>query len=109
MTDKEALFACLIAAGITILLRALPFLVFSGKKTPKIIHYLGEVLPYAIKGMIVVYCFRNISFTQGVNGFLPALIASAVAVLLYAIKRNTILSIVSATIVYMILVQFVFL
>ena len=108
MTDIQALIACLVASGITILLRALPFLVFSGKKTPKIVQYLSEVLPYAIMGMLVVYCFKDVNFTGGIDGFLPEIIASLVAVLLYSFKKNTILSIVFATAVYMILVQFVF-
>ena len=108
MTDIQALIACLVASAITILLRALPFLVFSGKKTPKIVQYLSEVLPYAIMGMLVVYCFKDVKLTGGISGFLPELIASAVAVLLYSFKKNTILSIVLATAVYMILVQFIF-
>ena len=47
-----------IMAIVTILLRFLPFWVFK-KNTPKYISYLGEVLPAAIIGMLVVYCLRN--------------------------------------------------
>ena len=56
-------------ALVTIALRFLPFLIFSGKrKTPAYISYLGKVLPFAIMGMLVVYCLRNISFTSGSFG-----------------------------------------
>ena len=47
----------------TMLTRFLPFLLFpNSSKTPKFIRYLGKVLPYAVMGMLVVYCLRNVSF-----------------------------------------------
>ena len=64
-------------------------------------------MPYAIKGMLVIYCLRGISFTAAAN-FLPELIACAVVVLAHVWKRNTLLSIISGTVCYMLLVQFVF-
>lgn len=93
---------------VTIMLRFLPFLIFTGnRKTPKIIEKLGKTLPYAIMGMLVVYCLKEISFSE-VSGFLPQIIACAVVGVLYILKRNTLLSIVCGTICYMVLVQFVF-
>ena len=93
---------------MTLLLRFLPFLIFNGKReTPPYIIYLGKVLPYAIMGMLVIYCLRGISFTAAAN-FLPELIACAVVVLAHVWKRNTLLSIISGTVCYMLLVQFVF-
>ena len=93
---------------MTLLLRFLPFLIFNGKReTPPYIIYLGRVLPYAIMGMLVIYCLRGISFTAAAN-FLPELIACAVVVLAHVWKRNTLLSIISGTVCYMLLVQFVF-
>lgn len=53
----HSLILVLVMAGITILIRFLPFLIFR-KGTPKPILYLGEVLPYAIMGMLVVYCLK---------------------------------------------------
>lgn len=59
---------------LTFFVRGLPFLLFSGKsKTPAYIMYLGKVLPYAIIGMLVVYCFKNVSLLQTPFG-LPELI-----------------------------------
>lgn len=47
----------------TQLTRWLPFLFFrSNKPTPAYIYYLGKVLPPAIFGMLVVYCYRNTDF-----------------------------------------------
>ena len=106
MTHAALIIA--VAGAVTLMLRFLPFLVFSGKReTPPYIVYLGKVLPYAIMGMLVIYCLRGISFTAAAN-FLPELIACAVVVLAHVWKRNTLLSIISGTVCYMLLVQFVF-
>ena len=106
MTHAALIIA--VAGAVTLLLRFLPFLIFGGKReTPPYMVYLGKVLPYAIMGMLVIYCLRGISFTATAN-FLPELIACAVVVLAHVWKRNTLLSIISGTVCYMLLVQFVF-
>lgn len=106
MTHAALIIA--VAGAVTLMLRFLPFLVFGGKReTPPYIVYLGKVLPYAIMGMLVIYCLRGISFTATAN-YLPELIACAVVVLAHVWKRNTLLSIISGTVCYMLLVQFVF-
>ena len=95
-------------ALVSFLLRAFPFLVFSGKReTPKFVLYLGKVLPFAIIAMLVVYCVKDISFDT-VSHFLPYIIAGAVVVLLHIWRRNTLLSILAGTLSYMALVQFIF-
>ena len=105
---SHAALIIVVAGAVTLLLRFLPFLIFNGKReTPPYIIYLGRVLPYAIMGMLVIYCLRGISFTAAAN-FLPELIACAVVVLAHVWKRNTLLSIISGTACYMLLVQFVF-
>ena len=97
-----------VIAVVTAALRMLPFLIFGGKrKTPKIVLYLGHVLPFAIMGMLVVYCLKDVSVVNFPFG-LPELIAGAVVALLHLWKRNTLISIVSGTLLYMMLVQFVF-
>lgn len=105
---SHAALIIVVAGAVTLLIRFLPFLIFNGKReTPPYIIYLGKVLPYAIMGMLVIYCLRGISFTAAAN-FLPELIACAVVVLAHVWKRNTLLSIISGTACYMLLVQFVF-
>lgn len=97
-----------VVAIITALLRFLPFLIFSGKReTPKFILYLGKVLPYAIMAMLVVYCLKGISFMSAPFG-LPELIASAAVIVIHLLKKNTLISISLGTIIYMVLIQFVF-
>ena len=93
---------------VTIALRFLPFLIFSGKRqTPAYVSYLGKVLPFAIMGMLVIYCLRNISFTAMPFG-IPELLGCAVVALLHLWKRNTLLSIAGGTVFYMLLVQMIF-
>ena len=97
-----------IMSAVTILLRFLPFLIWSGKrKTPKYILYLGKVLPPAIIGMLVIYCLKDISFAAAPFG-VPELIAGAGVVLLQVWRRNSLLSILGGTVLYMFLVQAVF-
>ena len=97
-----------VTAAVTIALRFLPFLIFGGeKKTPPYISYLGKVLPYAIMGMLVVFCLKNVSILSAPHG-IPELIAGAVTVGLHIWKRNTLISIVAGTVCYMLLVQLVF-
>ncbi len=92
----------------TVITRFLPFAVFSSKRlTPKYIQYLGKVLPGAIFAMLVVYCLRNVSLSQGSHG-IPELIAIAVTVGLHLWKRQMLISIAGGTVCYMLLIQFVF-
>ena len=58
-------------------------------------------------GMLCVYCLKDVSVTGYPFG-LPEIIASAVVVLLHLWKRNTLVSILSGTLKYMALVEWVF-
>ena len=67
----------------TMCTRFLPFLVFpESKQPPRIIEYFGQVLPYAMTGLLVVYALRNTPILTGSHG-LPELIACTVIVLLH--------------------------
>lgn len=108
MTNTTIFLYILVASLVTVALRTLPFILFSGKnKTPKIITHLGTYLPFAIMAMLVVYCFKDVSF-MAYPYCIPELIAAAVVVILHILKRNTLLSISVGTVLYMLLVQFVF-
>jgi branched-subunit amino acid transport protein AzlD len=97
-----------IVALVTAFLRFLPFLIFGeNRTTPPLIAYLGKVLPFAIMGMLVVYCLKDVSFRSGSFG-IPEILGCAVVALLHVWKRNTLLSIGAGTVCYMLLVQLVF-
>ncbi|HIV16413.1 MAG TPA: branched-chain amino acid transporter permease [Candidatus Alectryocaccobium stercorigallinarum] len=104
---QEIITVGLCVAG-TMLMRFLPFLIFSSKRpTPKYIQYLGKALPGAIFAMLVIYCLRNVSLFQGSRG-IPEIIAIAVTVILHLWKRQMLISIAGGTVCYMLLVQLVF-
>ena len=97
-----------VMALVTAALRFLPFIIFNNnQKTPKFIEKLSTTLPFAIMGMLVVYCIKSIMFTN-VEGFLPMLIAGTIVVVLHIWRRSTLISIVGGTVSYMLLVQLIF-
>ena len=102
------LLQILVMAAVTALLRFLPFLIFKDSShRPAVISYLGVVLPYAVIGMLVVYCLKNVSLLAAPHG-LPELIAILAVVGLHLWRKNTLLSIFGGTAIYMLLVQLVF-
>lgn len=103
-----ALAAIAVMAVVTFLTRALPFLFFGGKKDPpRIVLYLGRVLPPAVIAMLILYCLRGTTFAAPA-GWAPALIAGLFVVAVHLWKHNNLLSILGGTVLYMILVQAVF-
>ena len=91
----------------TMVTRFLPFLIFpEGKEPPEFIQYLGKVLHYAVIGLLVIYCLKDVpgSGTYGI----PEFLAIAFIVLLHRWKKSILLSIGGGTVFYMLLVQVVF-
>lgn len=108
LTTGQAVAAIAVMAAVTFLTRVLPFLLFDrGGSPPKVVLYLGKVLPPAVIAMLIIYCLRNISFA-GAAGWAPQLLAAAAVVALHLWKRNNLLSIFGGTVLYMVLVQGVF-
>ena len=106
--DNHAALVILIMGLVTLATRLLPVLIFGrGEKVPDYILYLGKVVPFTAMGLLIVYCLKDVSVVESPHG-LPELIALAVVSGSYLWKRNTILSVVIGTVVYMILVQMVF-
>lgn len=108
LNTAQTLISIAVMAAVTFLTRALPFLLFDrGDHPPKLVLYLGRVLPPAIIAMLIVYCLKGITFTT-LGGWLPPLIAGLAAVLLHLWKGNDLISIFGATVLYMVLVQGIF-
>lgn len=108
MSDLHSGLLVAVIVLVTVLLRALPFIIFGGKrKTPGFITYLSQVLPCAIIGMLVVYCLRGVELFKAPYG-LPELLAGGAVVVLHLWKKNTLLSIALGTVLYMLLVQMKF-
>ena len=104
MSNGSDLLMIGVIAGVTILLRFLPFLIFGKRKSSPYLNYLGKVLPYAIMAMLVIFCLKNMSLIQSPHG-IPELLSCGMVVVLYLWKRQTLLSIVGGTACYMLLIQ----
>ena len=106
-TTQALVIAGAVTLG-TIITRFLPFLLFpDNKPIPKVVEYLGRTLPAAMMGLLVVYCFKNVSWLSGSHGA-PELLATAAVVGLHLWKKNVLLSIAGGTALYMVLLQAVF-
>ena len=58
-----------VAAIVTLFIRAIPFVLFGGKReVPATVTYLGKVLPPAIMVILVVYCVKGIDLFTGNHG-----------------------------------------
>ena len=108
MTFPEECITIGLCALASVLTRSLPFLLLSEKKpTPPIIRYLGNVLPAAVFGMLIVYCLKDTTFLSGSYG-LPELAGILMTAVLHLKFRQMLLSIGGGTAVYMVLIQYVF-
>ena len=107
MTQTQMILTVLAVALGTLLTRFLPFLIFpEGKTPPALITRLGNVLPGAVIGLLVVYCLKD-GFSGTYHG-VPELISLVPVILLHKWRRNTLLSIAAGTVLYMFLVQHIF-
>ena len=108
LTPIQTIIMILAVAAGTQLTRWLPFWLFPEKKEPPaIVTYLGRVLPAATMGLLVVYCLKGVSWTSAPRG-IPELISVAVVAVLHHRKGNVLLSIAGGTVLYMVLVQMIF-
>lgn len=108
METWQGVVTILMAVLGTVITRFLPFIVFpESERPPRVVEYLGKVLPYAMGGLLVVYSIKNVTPFSGTHG-IPEAVAIAVIVALHVWKRSMLLSIAGGTAVYMLLVQVVF-
>ena len=108
LTPVQTMVIILAVTLGTQITRWLPFLMFpENKQPPKVVLYLGRVLPPAMMGLLVVYSLRSTDLLGGSHG-IPEAIAVAVTAGLHLWRRNTLLSILAGTACYMLLVQLVF-
>lgn len=105
---RHALIIILVMGLMTLATRILPVLIFGrGEKVPDYIMYLGRTVPYTAMGLLIVYCLKDVSIASAPFA-LPEIIAMAAVIGSYLWKRNSILSVVVGTVLYMFLIQVVF-
>ncbi len=95
----------LITSAVTFLTRSAPFLLFSdGQSVPRLVTYLGRVMPPAIIIMLVIYCIRNVT-PIAYPYAIPEIVGVVATIGLHLWKKNTFLTIGISTVLYMLLVQ----
>lgn len=108
MPHNQMLMTILIIVLGTMITRFLVFLIFPPtKEPPRFITYLGKVLPPSAIGLLVIYALKDIQITK-MPFVIPELVAILVIIIMHKWRRNTLISIASGTIVYMLFVQVVF-
>lgn len=108
MTYKEMMLTVGLVTFGTIFTRFIIFMIFPPtKQPPHFISYLGLVLPSAAISLLVVYALKDLVIIEQPYA-LPEFISILFIVLIHKWKRNTLLSIASGTILYMLFIQFIF-
>lgn len=111
MSGNVIIYSIIIIALIAVLTyaaRLFPYVIFGrGNKIPDMVIFLGEVLPPAVMVLLIVYCIRNISIFAYPYG-IPEFSAILLTVILYLTVKNNLAAMISGTVLYMILIQLVF-
>jgi branched-subunit amino acid transport protein AzlD len=99
-----ALGAILAMAAVTILCRAAPFLFFMKRRPPAVVDYLQKYIPPMIMTVLVLGSYKGISFAAAPYG-IPEIAAGLCVAGLHLWKRNTLVSILGGTTLYMVLIR----
>lgn len=107
MTKSEQLITIILISISVIITRFLPFLVFpEGKELPKYIKFLSKTLPLSLTSFLVVFCLKDaISYKYH---SMPEILSIIFIIIIHKIKKNTLISIGAGVVLYMILVQNIF-
>lgn len=103
MSTKEMLLMIFAVALGTFVTRVLPF-VFFRKSVPASVKKLGDLIPFSMMAFLVVYTLRDTALTSAPYGA-NELLALLSIVLVRRWKKNLLLSVLTGTFVYMLLVQ----
>ena len=104
MSTELAVLTTFLIALIIICERAFPFVLFSTKTPPGILHFLEKYIPPVVMGFLCIWALKDIRFDETVN-YLPAVTGALLAAITYIWKKNTLISIFGSTIVYMVLIR----
>ena len=104
MAIEQLVIAVVIMAGVTVLTRALPFLLYKKWNPPKIILFVQRYIPPMVMLILVLYALGDVSWGSPPHG-LPELAAAALTAGLHLWRRNALISIFSGTGLYMVLIQ----
>lgn len=87
--------------------RAFPFLLFSKKNPPPVIKFIQKFIPPLVMACLLVYCVKDVSFVKDGRiypaEFVPSFASVFVTMTLQLWRKNTLLSILAGTVLYMLL------
>ena len=86
-----------VCAACTFFERWLPWLLFGRRAVPRVVEYLGKILPMAVMVSLLVYCLRGMQFSAA-GAWVPQVIAVGVTAGLHWWRRSTLLSIAAGTV-----------
>jgi branched-subunit amino acid transport protein AzlD len=105
MNTSYLIWAIIISALVTILLRALPFVLFRSKKqTSPALDFIAKNLPVAVIAILIIYSISHISFST-FNGWIKEIVGISFVVFLHLFKKNTLISVLGGTLIYMVMIQ----
>ncbi|MCQ2797448.1 MAG: AzlD domain-containing protein [Bacilli bacterium] len=104
--ELYGILAIFIMSMVTIALRFSPIIFFRGERIPKWLDYLGKVLPFVMMPILVMYCIKDTEWGY-VGSLVPMLSGVSITAILHIYKKNTILSLISGMVVYIVLLRFV--
>ena len=105
MTAVQIFITIAVVVFGTVITRSISFIIFpANRETPPFITYLGKVLPSAVMGMLVIYCYKSIDFNLGTHG-IPEILAGLIVAGLQFWKKNMLISICAGTVLYMVLIR----
>ncbi|MBR1537767.1 MAG: AzlD domain-containing protein [Treponema sp.] len=115
LTATEAFIATLAIGVMMLLLRLLPFMIFSKRKSPAFFSFIEKFIPALSIAVLFLICFKEKTVDLIFKSTAPAteipsvicaLAASILTVLLHLWKKNAMISIFGGTILYMLLNYF---
>ncbi len=99
---EQAFFGAVVSGLIVFMTRLLPFVIFGRRKPPKFIGFIERYTPSLIIAVLIVYCFKDVSFCS-VNMSVPYVAAAACVCALHLVFDNSLVSIGGGTVIFMIL------
>ncbi|MDC7246029.1 MAG: AzlD domain-containing protein [Sphaerochaetaceae bacterium] len=105
MSSSYIIWAIVISALVTIFLRALPFILFRSEKAgSEALDFIAENLPVAVIAILIVYSVSHVSFSS-FDGWIKEAVSIGCVVALHLLKKNTLLSVLGGTAVYMAMIH----
>lgn len=106
MSSTYIVFAIALAAILTYITRLLPFVYFDKKEPTKTLKYIEIYMPSMIMIVLVFYALKDVDFYEYPHG-VAEVFGIVVTMVVHLVFKQALLSIVTATIAYMIMVQYV--